>query len=106
MRILCFHGRGSNTQVGGFRSHLPMYLDGILLINVDRFFNYKLVCTLLSSQCYLFASAYKHLSTAAIRADLEDFDFEFIQGTVRHTEGTLRASNTNLCRKLLTILTP
>ncbi|KAI1505138.1 serine hydrolase FSH [Biscogniauxia marginata] len=44
MRILCFHGRGSNIQI--FQAQ-----------------------------------------TAAIRADLDDFDFDFVQGTVRHTEG-------------------
>ena len=27
------------------------------------------------------------LQTAAFRADLDDFEFEFVQGTVRHTEG-------------------
>ena len=44
MRVLCLHGRGSNTEIF-------------------------------------------QLQTAAFRADLDDFQWEFVQGTVRHTEG-------------------
>ncbi|CAH0051340.1 unnamed protein product [Clonostachys solani] len=43
------------------------------------------------------------MQTAAIRSDLEDFEWEFVQGTFRHTEGTPLSSNAlhkSVCTRL------
>ena len=87
MRILCLHGRGSNNEVRSLSLSLlkPNFLQ-ITYSGCSRYSNFKLVRNV-HSRFGLSSDLTNEREKAAIRADLDDMEFEFVQGTVLHTEG-------------------
>lgn len=67
MRILCLHGRGSNNDVRALLAHVLPYLT------LSQIFK---------------------MQTAGFRSLLDDYEFDFVQGQMPHTEGKKKGSNT------------
>lgn len=65
MKILCLHGRGSNNEVSSAVNQecVIQKLTKPICVQIFR------------------------MQTSPIRSHLDDFEFVFVQGTVRHTEG-------------------